>query len=330
VAPIHVGQAWQQHDPRKLLLRPFDGSAQDLDALARIRNETLRPITLPEHFTEAAAHDMDRFYNRGDFNLLDNCWLMFLGDAPAAAAVLYPRVLFNDRPPGNFDMYVVPEYRRHGLGSRLLAHLEQAAPARGYPVLETTIAREDDESTGFLARQGFAVVGQSMHLSRYDLTNLPPVSPPPGYTIRSLTDLGEPTDLYRETTNRLGSYDPNYSLIRPEEMESTVQGDSWEPEGVLFMLDPAARIVGLIRASGARSGRGYLHEIRLEPSSRGKGLGRAMLAAALHYLSNAGVTTAELDTSSETGAAHSLALRAGFTVTRHWLHFLKRLMGSTA
>jgi len=324
VTGIHVGKQWQE-DPRGLLLRPFDGSPGDYSALARVRNDTLRATSLPEDFEEADGEEMARFYNRAGFSLVDNCWLMFLGAEPVAAGVLFPRVIFYDRPPGNFDMYVVPGHRRHGLGSRLLAHLEQAGIGRGYPVLETTIAQEDAQSTAFLSRHGFAVVGQYMHLTRYDMGGLSPVGLPDGYSIRSLAELGESPELYADTSNRLGSYDSGYSLIRPEELQSTVEGKSWEPDGVLFSFDPAGRVVGVIRASGARSGRGYLHEIRLEPASRGIGLGRGMLSSALRYLSDRDVQSAELDTSGEQAAAHNLALRAGFRVTRHWLHFLKRM-----
>ncbi|MDQ3930059.1 MAG: GNAT family N-acetyltransferase, partial [Chloroflexota bacterium] len=104
--------------------------------------------------------------------------------------------------------------------------------------------------------------------------------------------------------------------------------DRWEPDGILFLFDPAMRIVGVIRASGGANGRGYLHEIRLEPASRGKGLGMAMLACALQYLSAAGVRHAALDTTGHDTAAHNLAVRAGFQVVRHWLHFIKPLRGA--
>lgn len=327
---MHITRPWQD-DPRHLSLRPFDGSMRDLAALAQIRNATLQATTLPEDFREVSAEELGRFYNGPDFHLLNNCWLMFMGEEPVAATVLYPSAIFNDhdRPPGNFDMYVVPSYWRHGLGSRLLAHLEQAALASGYPALETTIAQEDAQSTGFLARHGFAVVGRSLRLTRYGVNELPDVVLPPGYAIRSLAALGGSPDLYRETANRLGSYDTNYSLIRPEDIDGAVASGRWQPQGVLLLFDTQERIVGIIRASGVGvgvgNGRGYLHEIRLEPSCRGMGLGRAMLASSLRYLASSGVEIAELETADENVAAYSLALRAGFEVTRHWLHFLKSL-----
>jgi GNAT superfamily N-acetyltransferase len=319
MASIHIGQPWHT-DPRRLSLREFTGTQEDYEALAHIRNETMRAVSLPEHFHEMSAQEIARFYNRGEFDLVGNAWLMFHADRPVAAGVVYPKALFEDRPPGNFDMYVVPTLWQHGIGSRLLAHLEQAALARGHPVLETTIAREDERSTGFLLRRGFQVVGQSAHLTRPLTGDLPAVTLPEGYTIRSLADLKAPPEFYRDTTNRLGAYDPNYSLITPEDMAALIESNSWEPKGVLFLFDAAGRIVGVIRAGG-----GYLHEIRVEPASRGRGLGMALLAAALRYLAEAGAKHADLQTTGENTPAHNLAVKAGFVPTRHWLHLLKRL-----
>jgi GNAT superfamily N-acetyltransferase len=322
---INPGRKWEAGHPRDLSLRAFAGTAEDYEALARVRNLTLRPITLDEHFREFTREDMSRFYDRPGYSLRDNAWLIFHMEEPVAAAVIYPAALFPDRPSGNFDMYVVPAHRRLHLGTRLLVHLEQAARARGHAVLETTVAREDTGSTAFLERHGFAVVGQSLHLTRYGMDELPPEDFPPGFALRSLAELGEGPDYYVYATNRLGAYDANYSLIRPEEADALAASDRWEPAGVLVLFDAANRMVGVIRASGVRAGTGHLHEVRLEPSLRGMGLGRAMVGAALRYLAGGGVTLTELDTPGESTAAHALALRAGFLVTRHWLHYLKRL-----
>jgi GNAT superfamily N-acetyltransferase len=322
---INPGRKWDTGHPRELSLRHFGGTPEDYDALARVRNLTLRPITLDEHYREFTGDDISRLYDRTGYSLGDNAWLIYHSDEPAAAAVVYPRALFNDRPPGNFDMYVVPGQRRRHLGTRLLVHLEQAALARGHAVLETTVAQEDTGSTAFLERHGFSVVGRSLHLTRYGMADLPPADLPPGYSVYSLAELGEGPDYYVDAANRLGSYDANYSLIRPDETGVLASGERWEPGGVLFLFDPVGRLSGVIRASGVRARTGYLHEVRLEPSLRGLGLGRAMVAAALRYLDRGGITLTELDTPGENTAAHALAVRSGFIVTRHWLHYLKRL-----
>jgi GNAT superfamily N-acetyltransferase len=313
-------------DSHELELRPFGGGADDYLALATVRNATLRAITLAEDYRDMSAEEMEQYYYRADFDLAANAWLMRHRGEPVAAAVVYPSVIFTDRPPGNFDMYVVPDYWRHGIGSRLLAHLEQASMERGHRVLETTVAEEDEQSKGFLSRKGFAVVSHALHLVRRGMDDLPEVQLASGYAIRSLAELREPPELYMETANRLGAYDSNYTLVRAEELERTVAGEGWDPAGVLFLFDGRERIVGVIRAGASVEGRrGYLHEIRLEPSSRGQGLGMAMVAEGLRYLRGVGVTRVELDTAGENTAAQGLAVRAGFELARHWLHFLKRL-----
>ena len=100
----------------------------------------------------------------------------------------------------------------------------------------------------------------------------------------------------------------------------------FQPEGVFFLAQEQGRIVGIIRATFLQDrSRGYLNEVRLEPASRGKGLGLALVGAALHYLAGQGISRVELDTAGENMAAYNLAVRAGFSEARHWLHFLKRL-----
>jgi GNAT superfamily N-acetyltransferase len=342
MATLRVGEQWHEgegKDPLRLSLRPYDGSQADLEALTAIRNQTLSATTRPEDYREVGPEELARFYNRGDFQLVGNAWLMLHGDEPVAAAIVYPKAAFHDIPPGNFHLYVVPRFWKHGIGSRLLDHLEMAATQRGHPVLETTVAAEDGKSTRFLLNHGFAAVGRSIHLALLDLDRLPafvgapsergdaaPSSPlPDGFAIRSLAELQEPPELYRQTANRLGAYDLNYSLITPEDLEAQIDGGRWDPGGALFMFDPGKRIVGVIRASLMGDGRGYLNEVRLEPASRGKGLGTALVAAALRHLADRGVKRVDLDTPGENTAARNLALRAGFQETRHWIHYLKKL-----
>jgi GNAT superfamily N-acetyltransferase len=323
---VKVGQPWTSGNPIESTLRPFNNSEADLAALARVRNATLEGLLPPGEYSEWDAEQIGRFYNRADYSLDGNSWLLFHGEEPIGAAVIYPRAFFSDRPPGNFDLYVVPRYARRGLGTRLIAHTEQAARERGHRTLETTVARENGHSTQFLERMGFRAVGQSAHLRRDTLDGIEVTEWPEGYRVfpLSATEDADP-DLYIETANRLGSYSANYSLLSQANIQEAVEAGTWEPAGIFFLLDGEERIVGVIRASGAQTGKGYLHEIRLEPGSRRKGLGTALVMQALSYLAGAGVTSADLDTTGAGTPAHSLAERCGFRVTTHWLHYLKPL-----
>lgn len=315
---------------REAEIRPFSGSLEDLEALTRVRNETLKATTLPEDYTEFGPGEMNAFYSQGGFELPGNAWLLYAEAEPVGAAILYPSAAFQDRPPGNFHQYVVPGVWRHGLGSQLLHYIEARAVEQGYPVLETTIAAEDEKSTRFLLDRGFTVVGHSRHLAREGLDHLPDALLPTGYEVRSLAETEGDTGLYIETANRLGAYDGSYSLIREEDLARQLDAGTFQPEGVFFLSEATGRIVGVIRATLTHDGkRGYLNEIRLEPSSRGKGLGLAVVTTALGYLAARGVRRVELDTPGENASAYNLALRSGFTEVRRWQHFLKQLNGQS-
>jgi ribosomal protein S18 acetylase RimI-like enzyme len=57
----------------------------------------------------------------------------------------------------------------------------------------------------------------------------------------------------------------------------------------------------------------YLEELYVVPSLRGKGLGRALLDAAMDVARDGGATQMELGTSETDTAARALYERAGFT-----------------
>ena len=108
-------------------IAPFAGSDQDLAALTQVRNETLKAASLPEDFRAFAPRDMYEYYSQGGYSLEGNAWLLFDEGKPVAAAILYPPAAFQDRPPGNFHLYVVPSDSRRGYGSHLLDFLGQEA-----------------------------------------------------------------------------------------------------------------------------------------------------------------------------------------------------------
>ena len=191
-------------------------------------------------------------------------------------------------------------------------------------MLETTIAREDERSTHFLKARGFAVVGHSIHLSRDGMDDLPDVHVPTGPDSVP-SELGESRALPR-ACQPPGSIRPqlhSLSPLRPLPMRLGTRG----PASVLFVFDPHGRVVGVMRASRTGSDRGYLNEIRIEPSSRGVGDGHGGGRAPLP--SPGGRRSAWTWTLRARTRRAQPRLAAGFTGTRHWLHFLKQLKRET-
>jgi GNAT superfamily N-acetyltransferase len=315
---IGIGQPWDAAGWKDLRITGYrEDAPEDLAALATVVNAV--------RGTDWPADRVARFYGHPAFELGRDARLVWLGERPVGAAICYPTLHLHDRQPGNFELFVVPEARGHGLGSRLLAHLEAAARGRGHRVLETTVDSHDAPGQRFLLAQGFRVVGQSAHLARATMADLPAEDLPAGYGLRSLADDPEAADHYRDLANRLGAYDSGYTLIDPEEMAQTAAGPDWEPGGVFVLTDPAGREVGVLRVQGAGQPRGTLAEIRLDPAHRGQGLGTALVGAGLRYLAAAGTTAADLEAPGPDSPPYRLAVRCGFAETHRWQQLLKML-----
>ncbi|HUS16503.1 MAG TPA: GNAT family N-acetyltransferase [Chloroflexia bacterium] len=314
---ITVGRPWGEGGFKDLRIEPYQETAADQEALTAVVNAT--------RGTGWSVDQVARFYGHPAFELERDARLVWTGETPVAAAICYPTIHLHDRAPGNFEIFVVPPARGRGLGSRLLAHLEAAARGRGHHVLETTVDQQDAPGRQFLLTHGFSIVGQAAHLERADLADLPAVGLPPGFAISSLEDDPHAGEHYRALCNRLGAYDAGYNLIEPEELDALIAEATWDPAGIFVLEDPVGREVGVIRASGAAGGAGTLHEIRLDPTYRGRSLGTALVGEALGFLAAQSVRAVALDTAGPDAPAYRLAARCGFVERHRWQQFLKPL-----
>ena len=92
------------------------------------------------------------------------------------------------------DVAVVPEHRRRGVGSALLADISERAQAFGNDALEGEVKESDAESRAFLERRGFVAVGGEKAVA-LDLSGVEPpdVAPPSG--VRVVSRIEEPDRL---------------------------------------------------------------------------------------------------------------------------------------
>lgn len=120
-----------------------------------------------------------------------------VGEVVAAAVVIL--ALRDNLHLAVLSQAVLPEHRRQGIGSALLAVAEQVAREHGRTsiVVETDWSGEDaqsgDSSGEFAKRHGYAPT-QTMFVSAYDLSNAPAIEVPvpQGYAIE--THLGTPPE----------------------------------------------------------------------------------------------------------------------------------------
>ena len=77
--------------------------------------------------------------------------LAYAGDEPAGFAVFFQTFSTFLGVPGMYleDLFVVPAWRRHGLGRRLLVELAKIAAARGYGRVEWSVLDWNELAIGF-------------------------------------------------------------------------------------------------------------------------------------------------------------------------------------
>ena len=319
---MKVGQPWAGGGWKDLRIEAWTGSDAQWAALTAARNATLAAIDPAEYPPQDEAA-LRAYYGHPAFDLARDARLVWAGATPVGAGICYPPRRFLDRVPTNFEIFVVPGYQQHGIGARLLAHLTEAAQARGHHALTTTISQHYIAGRDFLLHHGFRPIGQRARLTRPTMADLPEAGLPPGVTLVDLPALGGDPELYRLTCNRLGAYDSGYELLQPEDLPPLTSSPGWQPDGVFFLRAPEDRLIGVIRAGQSSPGSGTLYDIRLDPAYRGQGLASALVAAALTTLARRGVTTTMLDTDAVDSPSYRLALRCGFHETLRWVDFLK-------
>ena len=127
------------------------------------------------------------------FNLEANEDLAYLvarlGDEPVACAFVEPQ-----GPYAGGDIAVVPDRRRRGIGSALLAELSGRAGAFGKEQLQGEVKESDAESRAFFERRGFVQVGAEKAVV-LELAGVEPpeVDPPEG--VRIVSRVEEPDRL---------------------------------------------------------------------------------------------------------------------------------------
>ena len=75
----------------------------------------------------------------------------YAGEEPAGFAVYFRTFSTFLGVPGMYleDLFVVPRFRRHGLGRKLLVHLAQIADERGYGRIEWSVLDWNELAIGF-------------------------------------------------------------------------------------------------------------------------------------------------------------------------------------
>ncbi|MFW5920447.1 MAG: GNAT family N-acetyltransferase, partial [Polyangiales bacterium] len=208
-----------------------------------------------------------------------------------------------DRPVRHARIAVHPDFRRHGLGTRLLHELlEQEAPPG--TVLQGGIHASWTSARHFVEAKGFSVTPVDL-LMRRGAQDVP-VEVPRGVWLRR----GRAGDDGRWIELEKHGFGHRDDFVPPTEQDLAI---SKSASGfALVVAEVERRVVGLCHGGVARSGEGAIYSVVVEEPHRGRRIGKALTATMLGRLRENGAEQVRLNVAVENERAISLYEGLGF------------------
>lgn len=164
-------------------------SATELSQLAIAPAETDADLEAMIHVRRLVTPEARPTVANLRFNLQTNEGLVYLVGRVGAEPVACGFFHVIDAAVVPCAIAVVPQHRRRGVGSALLAEFSASARAAGKPELIGEVKASDAESRAFLERRGFVRAGgEEAVVLDLDAMDEPAFSPPPGVRIASRVD----------------------------------------------------------------------------------------------------------------------------------------------
>jgi mycothiol synthase len=317
-----VGDATSLAD--RITLRPYRGP-RDHPEMTRVAN-LVRVASGDPNLGSVA--DMDSYYLQFDPSALpDDCVIVELD----GAAVAYGRATWEDLSTGDAEigafMNIDPAFAGVGIEERLMAHaLDRATalvPARGHDrtsYLRMWINARSVAELRAAEAAGLRRIRAGAQMVRPTLDDIPEVPLPEGYEIRPIASGDEAAiravweadgrafaetwghELPTERAYRSWRESPGFD---PPLWRVAFHGDSIAGQILNYLGDPAD--------DGSRVG--FTEAISVQPEHRRRGLARALLAASLRAVRDAGATRAGLGVDSHNpNQAQTLYSSMGYQV----------------
>ena len=216
-------------------------------------------------------------------------WVAVEGDDLVAFATAYRRWYGGDPETGRIGVWVRPDHRRRGTGSKLwdvaVAHLE----------LPRLTVEVDDDLAGieFAEHRGFTQFDSEVISRLEPLEVAPAKAPPAGYSVLALDEvLSRAGELY-EFYALAGGFPPGHEANRvsfEEWRRFIVENPLLEGQGSVVVTDPKGRIVSLAWLLVDHERRRAENEWTATlPGLRGRGLARLAKSATIGWAAERGV-----------------------------------------
>jgi mycothiol synthase len=275
--------------PAGLGARPL--TLADAEAVVAVMHQTERR-TLGRELVEAA--DLVADWQRPSFDLATESVGVLDADG---ALVAYAEVYAGERA----EVFVADAVAGRGVGTALLRWTWAVAQARGSAVVGQTVPDTHAEALALFAAHGYEHRWTSWILRFPDDVPLPAVTLPAGVVLRPLQPGRDEQAAFDVVETAFGEWPDRTPSTYGDWAARTLSRPGFEPWQLLLAVE-AESVVGVAALSLTADGEGWVDQLAVARSHRGRGLGAALLGAGFAELRTRGATSANLSTDSRTGA----------------------------
>ena len=222
------------------------------------------------------------------------------------------------------EVVVDPADRRHGVASELIRAMRDALWPRA-DNLRIWSHGHLDGARALASRGGYLIVRElwSMHRPLLpDDGSLPPVTLPDGFAARDFV-VGQDEDAWLRVNARAFANHAEQGRMTRHDLDLRIAEPWFDPTGFILIEDTGDALPVLAASHWtkiipptrprARSKRGEVYVVGVDPAYQGLGLGRAATLLGLEHLRECGVTEAMLYVDADNLAAIATYSRLGFT-----------------
>jgi|SRR3954447_3615943 mycothiol synthase len=212
-----------------------------------------------------------------------------------------------------------------GTGDALLERVLTRARERGFDHVAVTAVREDRALWSLAERSGFELDREILRMWRALDGELPAAAWPEGVAVRTFVD-ADGEGVHALLDEAYAGWDRDY-VAREHDAWLTfmTDHDEFDPS-VWFLVERDGDLVACALHWKVHNGRGWVKDIVVRESERGRGLGKALLHHAFRTYAEQGASSVGLkvDSTNPTGAPQ-LYERAGFVTDQRYGIWIKRL-----
>ena len=204
------------------------------------------------------------------------------------------------------------------VGDALLAEAEARARERGFGRVAVTVVPEDRPLSSLVERHRFLHDRDILRMWRALRGEVPAVCWPDGVSVRTYEDAdGEGVQALLDRS--YASWDATYAGVPHEEWLSFMTDHAEFDPGLWFLVERRGELVACALHWKEQQSCGWVKDIAVTETERGRGIGKALLHHALHLYAARGAERVGLkvDSSNPTGALRLYA-HVGFVTDRRY------------